>query len=37
MAVAHLAFELGARHERRDGVDDEDVERAGADEHFGDL
>ena len=37
VAVAHLAVDLGAGHERRDGVDDDDVERAGADEHVGDL
>ena len=37
VAVAHLAFDLGARRERRHRVDDEDVERARADEHVGDL
>ena len=37
MAVAHLALDLGAGHEGGDGVDDDDVERAGADQHVGDL
>ena len=37
VAVAHLALDLGARHERGDGVDDDDVEGAGADQHVGDL
>ena len=37
VAVAHLALDLGARHERRDGVDDDEVDRAGAHEHVGDL
>src|SRR3954469_8050553 len=37
VAVTHLALDLGAGHERRDRVDDDDVERAGADEHVGDL
>ena len=36
-AVAHLAFDLGARRERGHGVDRHDVERAAADEHLGDL
>ena len=35
--VAHLALDLGLRHERRDRVDGDDVERAGADEQLGDL
>ena len=35
--VAHLALELGARRQRRDGVDRDDVDRAGADEHVRDL
>ena len=35
--VAHLAFDLGAGHERGHRVDDDHVERAGADEHVGDL
>ena len=37
MAVAHLAFELGARHQGRHLVDDQDVDRAGADQRIGDL
>ena len=36
-AVAHLAFDLGARHERRDRVDDDAVDAAGADQRLGDL
>ena len=35
--VAHLALDLGPGHERGDRVDDDHVERAGADEHVGDL
>ena len=35
--VAHLAFDLGPRHERGDGVDDDAVDAAGADERLGDL
>ena len=35
--VAHLALELGARHERGDRVDDDDVDGAAADEHVADL
>ena len=35
--VADLALDLGARHERGDGVDDDHVDRAGADEHVADL
>jgi len=30
MAVTHLALKFCARHETRDGVDDKDVQRAGA-------
>ncbi len=37
MRVAHLAFDLGPRRERGHRVDDEDVERARADQHVGDL
>ena len=37
VAVAHLAFDFGLGHECRDGVDDDDVEGPGADEHIGDL
>ena len=36
-AVAHLALDLRARHQRRDGVDHDDVDRAGAHERLGDL
>ena len=35
--VAHLALDLGLRHERRDRVDDDDVDRARAHQHVGDL
>ncbi len=35
--VAHLALDLGARHEGRHGVDDDQVEGTGADEHVHDL
>ena len=35
--VAHLALDLGFRHERGDRVDGDDVERARADEELGDL
>ena len=35
--VAHLAFDLGARHQRRHAVDDDDVDGVGADERLGDL
>ena len=35
--VAHLALELGLRHERRDGVDDDDVHGRRAHERLGDL
>ena len=37
VGVAHLALDLGARHERRHRVDDDEVERARAHEHVGDL
>lgn len=37
VAVAHLALDLGARHEGRHGVDDDDVDGARADQHVGDL
>ena len=36
-AVTHLALDLRARHERRNGVDHDDVDRAGAHERLGDL
>ena len=35
--VAHLAFELGARHQRRDRIDHQHVDRAGAHQRVGDL
>ena len=35
--VAHVAFDLGAWHERGHRVDDHDVDAAGADERLGDL
>ena len=37
VAVAHLALDLGAGHERCHRVDDDQVERAGADQHVRDL
>jgi hypothetical protein len=37
MAVAHLAFELGARHQGRDRVDHQHVDRARAHQRVGDL
>src|SRR4051794_21892774 len=37
MAVAHLAFEFGARHQRRDRIDDEYVDRPGAHQRVGDF
>ena len=37
MGVAHLALDLGLRRQRRDRVDRDDVERAGADEQLRDL
>ncbi len=37
VAVAHLALDLGAGHQGRHGVDDDDVERAGPDQHVDDL
>ena len=36
-AVAHLAFEFGARHQRRDRIDHQHVDRAGAHQRVGDL
>ena len=35
--IAHVAFDLGGRHERGDAVDDDDVNRAAADERVGDF
>ncbi len=37
VGVAHLAFDLGPRDKSGDGVDDQDVDGAGADELLGDL
>ena len=37
VAVAHLAFDFGAGHQRGHGVDDDDVQRAGADQHVHDF
>ena len=37
VGVAHVALDLGLRHQRRDRVDHDDVERAGADQGLGDL
>ena len=37
VAVAHLALDLRARHERRDGVDDDEIDRAGAHEDLDDV
>ena len=36
-AVAHLAFDFGARNESRDRVDDEQVDAARTNEHVGDF
>ncbi len=35
--VAHLAFELGARHQRGDRIDHQHVDRAGAHQRVGDF
>ena len=37
LAVAHLAFELGARHQRGDRIDHQHVDRAGAHQRVGDF
>ena len=37
MAVSHLAFDLGLGHQCGHRIDDDDVKRAGADQHIGDL
>src|SRR4051794_1736414 len=37
VAVTHLALDLGTRDQGGHGVDDDDVERTGADQHVGDL
>jgi hypothetical protein len=35
--IAHLAFEFGLRAQRRNRIDDDDVDAAGAHERVGDL
>ena len=37
MGIAHLAFELGARHEGGNRIDHHDIDRAGAHQRIGDL
>ena len=37
VAVAHLALELGARHQGSDQIDDQNIDRARADERVGNL
>ena len=37
VAVAHVAFDFGLGHQRRDRIDDDDVDRAGADQDLDDL
>ncbi len=37
MAIAHFALDFGLGHERRDRVDDDEVDRAGAHEDLHDL
>ena len=37
MAVAHLAFQLGARHQRGDAVHHQHVDRPGPHQRIGDL
>ena len=37
LRFAHLAFDLGARHQRGHRVDDDDVDAVGADQHLDDL
>ncbi len=37
VAVAHLAFDFRAGHQGGHGVDDDDVEGAGADQHVHDF
>ena len=37
VTVTHLALDLGTRHQCGHRVDDQDVERSGADQHVGDL
>ena len=37
LRVAHVALDLGARHQRRHGVDHQHVDRAGTHQRVGDL
>ncbi len=37
LGFAHLSLDLGLRHERGDGVDDDHVDRTGSDQHLRDL
>ena len=37
MLIAHLAFDFSLRRERRDRIDHDDIDRAGAHQHVGDL
>ena len=37
MGIAHFAFEFGARHKRRNRIDDDDIDCATADEDFRDF
>ena len=37
MGVAHLALDLGARHEGSNGVDDDEVDGTASHEHVGDF
>jgi hypothetical protein len=37
LAVAHLAFKFGARHQRRDRIDHQNIDSAGAHQGIGDL
>ena len=37
VAIAHLAFDFGLGHQRRHRVDDDDVDRAGADQDLDDF
>ncbi len=37
LRLAHLSFDLGLGHQGRDRVDDDHVDRAGADQHLGDF
>ncbi len=37
VAVSHFAFDFGLRHQSGDRVDDDDVERTGANQHVSDF